>query len=388
MSGGSVRLQQELRSRSQQRTTTATFRDAFTGVQTPLDIQSGQVTVSVEAANRRMLDLTLPPRQSTFDMLSSPGGEITVVQTFRYIDNNTEPVPLGVFCVNTQAMNYTPDNSAITLQCPDRWWRITSNGFGAARSSVASNAAWQEIKRLIEAAWPNVAYPFPGWASIAGTTNPDQSATTKVGSQVWTDGDRDAAIRAMLAANALDFYFDASGLAVLRPIPTITSFTLPVWTVNPGPAGVLKDATRTRDMTDVHNVVVLSTSASDVILPIVEVANTRAPGTDPLSSLGPLGRVVLQVSDPNFRTTGQMTAAGKVILNKQLSVNVQLDAQAISNPCLDGYDVVQFVLPRGDAGTQTPAELHQIASCTIPLMPDGSQDITVRATRSTADDTV
>src|SRR6185503_4135415 len=151
--GGAVRRQ-----------TNAVFTDAFTGIQTALDVEGGSVAIDITATSRRVLSLALPPLQSTFDMLSVPGGEIAVSQMYTYIDTTTETVPLGVFCVTQQGMNYKPD-SQLTLTCPDRWWRIQSNGFGAARSSVASNAGWQEIKRLVEAAWPNASWPFPGWAS-------------------------------------------------------------------------------------------------------------------------------------------------------------------------------------------------------------------------------
>jgi hypothetical protein len=380
VSGGSLRLQQELRSGSQSRWTTASYRNPFTGVSTLLVVKGGQVTVDITATNRRMLSLELAPLQSTFDMLSVPGGEITVTQTYRYIDNTTETVPLGVFCVNTGSMTYKQDGQ-LSLTCPDRWWRVQSNGFGISRSSIASNTVWQETKRLVEGAWPNAAYPFPGWATL------NQSATAKVGSLIWSDGNRDAAIQKLLTDNNLDIYFDANGLAVLRPIPVLTLNSLPVWTVNDGPNGTLKDATRQRDLTSVHNVIVLSTSASDVILPTIEVANTRNPAVDPLSSLGPLGRVVLNYSG-NFRTTPQMRAAGVTLLNKQLSVQQQLESTSTSNPCLDGYDVLAMILPRGDLGTTRPYEQHLLSMATIPLMPEGEQQIAVRATRSTADDTV
>jgi hypothetical protein len=386
MSGGSAKLQQALRSSSQVRFTTVTHRNPFTAVNTVLDIEGGQVTVDVNAASRRVLDLTLPPKQSVFDLLSVPGSELTVTMTYRYIDNTTETIPLGVFCLNTQSMNYK-QNGSLTLRCPDRWWRITSNGFGVNRSSVASNAAWQEVKRLVEGAWPNAAYPFPGWATT-GVTNPDQSATIKVGSLVWDAGDRNVAITEILTAHNLDCYFDASGLAVLRPIPVLTSSSMPVWTVNDGANGILKDANRSRDLTTVHNVIVLSSSASDIIIANREVANTRAPGTDPLSSLGPLGRLVFNYASPLLRSAAQMDAAGKTLLNKQLSVQQQLDVITTPNPNLDGYDVIDVVLPKGDAGTIRPVERHIIDAVTIPLMPAGEQTITVRATRTTADDTV
>jgi hypothetical protein len=382
----SAQLQQVLTSSSQTRYPVVTHRNPFTAAVTTIPIVDGTVSVDVNSNVRRVLDLTLAPLQSTFDLLSVPGGELTVSLTYRFIDTTTETVPLGIFCVNTQSMGYRPDGS-ITLKCPDRWWRIQSNEFGVSRSSVASNAGWQEVKRLVEAAWPNVAYPFPGWAST-GVTNPDQSATTKVGSLVWDDGSRENAIMAILKANNLDCYFDVNGLAVLRPIPTLTTGSVPVWTIKPGTTGILKDANRTRDLTTVHNVIAITSSASDIIIAGREVANTRSPATDPLSSLGPLGRVVFNYASPLLRNAAQMDAAGKTLLNKQLTVQQQLTATSTPNPALDAYDVADIYFPLGDFGTVRPSERHILDSVTVPLMPSGDQSIGFRATRTTADDTV
>jgi hypothetical protein len=97
---------------------------------------------------------------------------------------------------------------------------------------------------------------------------------------------------------------------------------------------------------------------------------------------------VFNYASPLLRSAAQMDAAGKTLLNKQLSVQQQLDVITTPNPNLDGYDVIDVVLPKGDAGTIRPVERHIIDAVTIPLMPAGEQTITVRATRTTADDTV
>lgn len=385
MPAGSTQLQQALRSGSVvRRTSSAVFKNPFTGITTPLPIladSDSKVTIDVGAVNRRMLSLALPPSQSLFDTLAVAGGEITATQTVFYIDRSTEVAPLGVFPVTEQGMTYRPGGQ-LSLTCPDRWLNIQACGFDTARTSIASNTGSQEIKRLIEGAWSNAGWPFPGWA--AGS--PDLGATTKVGPLVWTDGDRNNAIQGLLKLNSYDAYFDASGLAVLRPSPILTSASVPVWLINPGEAGVLIDAERIRDNSVVRNVIVVSTTASDVILPIQVIANTHDPNVDPLSSLGPLGRRTKEYSD-NFRSTAQMIAAGKVQLNLQLSAQQQLSLTARSNPWLDGYDVITGILPKGD-GTTQPAEQHLIQTATIPLTPAGQQLITVRSTRPTADDTV
>lgn len=367
--------------------TTCTFKDAFTSAQTVLPVEDGNVTVDVTAAIRRTLNLNLPPLQSIYDVLAVPGGEITVTQGIRYIDGTTETVPLGVFCVDQQRMTYRPDGT-FTLTAPDRWLHVQRNAFGLNRVSVPSNAGWTEIKRLVEAAWPNAGFPFPGWATITGVTNPDQSATTKVGAQLWDDGSRETAIQNIATANSVDVRFDAQGFAVLQPIPVLTSSSTVAWTVDAAGNGVFEDGDRQRDLTLTRNAVIVSSSAADVVMTPVEVKDVHTPSSDPLSTLGPLGYVPFNFDSPLIRNTTQATAAGKTILQKQLGVQMQLSLTAAPNPALDGYDVISVVFPPGDWGTTRPTETHLIESVTIPLTPSGTQQITTRSTRTTADDTV
>jgi len=75
--------------------------------------------------------------------------------------------------VDQDAMGYGPGDS-ITLTCPDRSLIVQRNRFGVARSSVPGNKVWQEIQRLVEGAWPNAVFPFPGWSQL------DTSASAKV----------------------------------------------------------------------------------------------------------------------------------------------------------------------------------------------------------------
>lgn len=364
--------------------TTATHRDPFTAVQTVLQIEAGSsVTVDVTAMVRRTLNLNLPSLQSTYDILSVPGGEITVTQGIRFIDGTVETVPLGVFCVDQERMNYRPDGQ-ITLTAPDRYLQVQRNRFGLSRSSTASNTGSQEIKRLVEAAWPNGGFPFPGWAA----SNPYLGATTKVGSVVWDTGDRAAAIEEIAKANSLDFRFNASGLAELQPIPILTQASTPAWTVDAGVSGVMLDGDRTRDMTSFGNAVIVSSSATDVIVVPQEVKNVHAVPGDPLSTLGPLGYRPRYYTSPYIRNSAQAIAAGKTILQKVLSIAQQLSLTAVPNAALDGWDVIDVILPKGDFGTVRPTERHMIESLTVPLTPEGAQSITLRSTRATADDTV
>ncbi len=365
-------------------TSTVTHKDLITGVQTVLPIEAGStVNVDITSPIRRVLTLNLPALQSLYDVLSVPGGEITVTHTIRFIDRTVETVPVGVFCVDQEQMGYTTSGQ-IRLTAPDRYLRVQRNRFGLSRSSVASNQSWQEVKRLVEGAWPNGAYPFPGWAA----SNPDTSATTKVGPQVWADGNRATGIEAILKASSLDFRFNASGLAELQPIPILSAATSPVWTVNAGAAGVMLDGNRARDWSTAGNAVIVSSSATDIILTPVEVKDTHTPASDPMSTLGPIGYVPRYYASPLIRTTAQATAAGKTILQRILSVQQQLTLTAVPNAALDGWDVIDVIFPKGDAGTVRPSERHIVEAVTIPLTPEGVQNITLRSTRPTPDDTI
>lgn len=360
---------------------TAVYTNPFTGAATALPIKTGStVTVDVTAKNRRMLTLVMPPLQALYNTLLVPGGEITVTQTFTYIDRTTETIPLGVFQVDKESLGYRADGQ-LTATCPDRWVQVQRNRFGLNRASVPANAGWQEIKRLVEGAWPNSLFPFPGWSHV------DTSAVTHVGPLVWDDGDREAAILALCATGMLDIYFDPNGLGVLTPLPQPISSSAPVFTIDSSLSGVFLDGDRELDLTTVHNAVIVSSSASDIILTPVEVKNTHDPTSDPLSTLGPLGYRPAYYTSGVIRTTDQATNVGKTILQQQLQAAQQVSLTSIPNPALDGWDVLLVVYPPSEYGTTRPSEIQILESTTIPLTADGTQTITLRSTRATADDT-
>lgn len=359
-------------------TSTATHRDPFTGATTDLPIIDGTVTVDSTAACRRTLTLTIPPTQALWDALAAPGGEITVTQTVRYIDTSTETVPLGVFVVDQDAMGYATDGN-ISLTGRDRWVIVQRNRFGIAdalRATVPGNPTWMEIKRLVEGAWPNAKYPFPGWSQL------DQTATSKVGPRVWDDGSRENAVNT-LKDTRLQVFFDPVGKGVLRPTPVLTASTAPAWRVAAGQNGVMINADRQRDRSRTHNVVIATTSASDIYLPPSVKANTNP--NDPLSTVGPLGFVPWYLTG-NFYTKAAQDAAAVMGLSKQLGMAQQLSLENNTNAALDADDVIGVDLPWIDRSTPRPYEVHIIDSLTVPLLPSGTQQIETRSTRPTADD--
>lgn len=337
-------------------------------------VTDGKVTIDATSNVRRVLDLSLPASESTWNTLDTVGGEITVTRALRYAEGALEPVPLGVFIVDTDQLGYGPGDTIDITAAPDRWGKVQKNTLPpSGRASVPSNMAWQEIQRLVEGAWGG-SYPFPGWAQL------DKSATTKVGSILWDDGNREAAILGLCADNAVEVFFDANGLAVLRPVPTIIDSSVSVWTVDAGVAGVLLEADRTRDRTKSFNSVIVSTTASDVVFAPVEVKNTVA--GDPLSVTGPLGYMATTYSSAGLRNSAQAKAAGQVMLRKTMGVASQLSLSAVQNDALAAEDVITVIPPQIDRNTRRPAEVHIIDSITLPLTVSGDQEITTRSTVS------
>lgn len=323
-------------------------------------ILDGSVTVDATSNVRRTLNLTLAGLEATWDILDTVNGELTVTRGVRYTDGTVEWVPLGVFRVTQDALNYGSSKTLTITSAPDRWGRVQRATLPpTGRASVPSNTAWQEVQRLVEGAWSTGAATFPGWSNL------DTTATTKAGLQLWDSGDREAAILPFLTANAVECFFDASGLAVLQPVPQLSNDSTPIWTIDAGVTGVLIDADRTRDRSRAYNVVIVSTNRTDVIFAPVEVENTDP--ADPLS-VPNAGYQAIEVSLPVYNS-GQARTAGLAILNKSVGIAKQLSMQALHNDALEAGDVVDVILPKTDANLPRPSELHILDVLTIPLTP-------------------
>lgn len=355
------------------RVASATFTDLVTNTSTALDVVEGSVTEDGTSSKvRRSLSLTLPNEPSTWELLDTPAGEITVVSTMLYVDHTTEDVPLGVFRLDQDQMGYAAGGQ-LSLSCPDRWQVIARSRlpFGA-RSSVASNPVWEEIQRLVEGAFPGTS--FPGWAQL------DTSASQKTGYLLWDDGDREAALagdNGLVTANGLELFFDRQGMAVLRKLPTVTAATLPVATIAAGASGSMIDANRTRDRSQFFNAIEVSTNLSDVTFLPVTVANTDH--SDPLSIYGPLGQVAEQWSGP-FRSSVQAQAAGRARLVLRLQNAETPAVSQIPNVALDAWDAVEIVYPPSDPSLPPAGTVRAIATISHPLSLDGAQDIQSRST--------
>lgn len=369
---------------SQQKFTRLTHTNLATGVQTVLIDTSetsqtvdGAITVDATSRVRRNLTATLDGSEALWQALDTVGGEVSA---YRGIDfqGRVEWVPLGVFIVDADNMDYSPGGTISISAAPDRYGKVLKNIMASdKRGSVASNAAWQEIQRLVEGAWPGSTYPFPGWTQV------DTSATSKVGVVLYDDGNRDTVITRLCTDNAIEFFFNQQGKGVLRPVPTLTNTSPYVFSVNAGDKGVLLGADRSRDRTTVHNVIITTTAATDITFLPQQSVNNKA--GDPLSITGPLGYQPLEYSSPTLRSGPQAKKAGDAMLAKYTGAAKQLSLTALQNDALDAGDIIQVVLPKTSERIARPTELHIIDTITLPLNPNAEMEI---QTRSTVPDTL
>lgn len=348
--------------------TTLVHKNLITGVQTTIQDIDGQVGLDVTSFCRRTLTFTAPNLESLFQTLLVPGSEITVQSGVRY-GSTPELVPAGVYRIEDQSLGFAPDGTQ-QVTCYDRCLPVQMSRMGANRASVPSNTVPQEIDRLVRGAFTSTYAPFPGWSFF------DTSVTAKVGALIYDDGQRDNAITKYCTDNSLEFFTDASGGFVLRKIPTVAGM-YGTWSTVMGVNGIMIDGNRARSLKDTRNAIVLTTTASDIQMTAVEVANTNNPLTDPLSTLGPLGYQRLDYAG-NFRTTAQATAAGNTMLAQYSAAQQQVSITAVVNAALDGWDQLLVVPLVSDLGTH-PAESHIVQSYSLPLTYKSPMTITGRA---------
>jgi hypothetical protein len=178
-------------------------------------------------------------------------------------------------------------------------------------------------------------------------------------------------------------FFDRNGQAVLRPVPVLTPTSTPVWTVDAGASGVMVAAQRVTDWSNTRNVILVSTSATDVVFDPVECKDTTF--GDPLDVTGTLGYVPEEWTSPTLRNSDQARAAGLTRLRKRLGSGQTVSLSAVQNPTLDSEDVVGIQYPQIDPNVSPLTDAQILDSVTHPLKYDATQDMQTRSTRPLTD---
>lgn len=321
-----------------------------------LPINDGTVNVDAGSPVRRTASVqiassALIPWAAT-DSLAPYGNELAITLGVTYPDRSAEFVPVGRLRIDEAAIS--AGSQMITLQCSDRAKKLQEAQFLTPQQSITNRTIVSEITRLIVGALPGQV--------VANKT----SATTLASLLTWSQ-DRWGAISDMATSIGAEVIFDPTGVALIRPVPTLKS--IPVWAVDSGESGVMVSAQRTLTRQNVFNAVVARSDPADGTLPLQVIVLD----SDPKSATrwtGPFGQVPTFYTSPLITTTAQATAAANSVLARSVGSAFSVNFASVPNPALDGGDVIQIVYPTGQV------ELHMIQTLSLSLSTGAMQGTT------------
>jgi hypothetical protein len=339
-----------------------------------LPVASGSVTDSSTPGVRRQLDLELTPEpgqtvQGLFDLLSPIGTELRVRSLLHYPNNvSSETVPLGVFDVDAEDMGYAPGGT-LTVRASDKWVKIQRARFVTPYASNPLLTITAQIATLIRRALGN---DEPVTVTATST-----AMTPRV---VW-ERNMDETINNLAQSIGAWVYFDRDGRATIADLPADDA--TPSWAITSDSAGVLLDASRSRDRSKTYNMVVVTGELVDNEALFTPVVIQDQDANSPTYVAGPFGQVPYFYSSPLLTTSAQASKAGRSILARVKGLNAQLTLSTVRNHALDALDAISVSLPRERWDVPSPAvETHLVDKVVHPLTAESVQSVDTRSTRT------
>lgn len=340
----------------------ATAYSARGGQVSDLPVTSGTVTVDSQSQTRRTAtvgfgDDSLWP-QDAYSILSPIGSELKLEYGIVLPGSGIEWVPLIYGPIVDASRTRPSDNtSAIEVKVTDRSSKVAEARFDAPTQTIAGATTVSEISRLITTALPTV--------SVVDTTG-----STKVAPQLdiererWADG-----IEKLADSISAEVLADTTGNFLIRPQPALTDPT--VWVVTAGDGGILVTEADQYSRDLVYNRVVASGQRVDGTPPVYAVSSDNDPDS-PTYISGPFGIKTRFYASPLLTTVPQCQSAADTLLARVTGRHLNVSFEVIVNPALEAGDVIQLVV-------DDRSEIHIIDQVSIPLAPDGVQQIKTRS---------
>lgn len=302
-----------------------------------LQLKSGSVSVDQAARVRRKATLEVIGSPSDYAAICTDGALIEASHGLWY-GNESETVPVfaGELIDGTQQLG----DGTISFACADLWTWIMRCRFVTPYSPTSSLTRRAVIAAVVLAARP-------------GTTITDTATDTgTVGTAVWEDSRGDCIID-LATAGLMEAFFAPDGSFIIRDQATLTSS--PVWSITSGQGGTLKSASRRRPKNRLYNSVQVKPSAADgsqtwaaQTATITDTASPRHPNY--------IGLSTYKYANPTIPTA----AAALAVATRKLALfegdSETLSLGAVSNPALEGGDVVRVVTPTIN---EEPAQIFQ-----------------------------
>lgn len=333
-----------------------------------LPFYAGQVDVDGGKQIRRTLTgLQTDATPETWDLLSPLGTELRAFRGFRYLNNDTDEVPLGRFVVPNLEETYGDNWDGQIGSAPDRFDLVRKARFTLPRAVPAGVSIVDTIADLI--------------SEVLGTVTVTATSTAVTPSPLLFERDRAKAIADMCASIGADVLIGPDGTPFVRDAPQLADD--PVWQVTIGDDGTLYRATRQRSYERTYSGVVASAGQIDGALPFTPVTVWDTNPDSPTYHLGPFGEVPYFLTSALLGGTAQASTAAEVRLRDVTAIRNQLTLEAECNPALEDGDTITVTLPARSWGGFPTVERHLVRAFTVPLLPSGVQRI---ETVSTAPD--
>lgn len=274
------------------------------------------------------------------DPLAPFGVELMVFVGVTYNDGSTERVPAGVFRLQVAQSS----SGQVTLTGVDRSMVIANNLNQQPYTIAPSTPLDTAIQTYLLSKYPNL--PFVADSAAHTTYTPPTPTVYLEGTKT---GDPWKNMQDLAAANGRELYFDATGQAVLRVVPTPISAPI-VWNYSSlRPDNLHLGAVHTMDTTNVKNVWVVEGAGSWFTFAgqLVGPTSYTISVTDPTSPIYPdpqgFGVRPDVVSTSQAGTIDQVQAMATGLAMAGAQGADQVTFKAVPHPAHEPGDVVHFL---------------------------------------------
>lgn len=307
------------------------------GTGQPLTLVSGTVQCDATAKIRRTAPLIIDGGSAIYDLVSTPGARLQVNHGFVWSSSSKELVPV-ITGELSQAAQQLGDGT-VQLTLADLWQKLDAEQFLTAYTPSTTASRASEIAAAVTAAVPGTT-----------VTNTASNTGTVGTTQTWS-GSRADMVAALATDGGAEAFFLPDGNFRVRDVPLVTA--TPAWDVAPRDGGVLTNLQRTRPLDRLYNTVVVTPAALDgsqtwtqVVVQITDTTDPRHPSK--------IGTRPYFWSSPSIMSSAEAIAAGKALLNRTLGSTETLALDAISNPALEGGDVLTVTNITDDGDVPAP----------------------------------
>lgn len=339
-----------------------------TGVQTPLIIVDGNVTVQDTDIRRTATISALDPTgtltpSTASDLIAPNGNEFSLFRGVTFEATGlTELAPLGVFRIMDAKIYDSGAGFKIDIEGSDRAVKVQLAKFTQELAIPAGTGYGTAIATVIAGGYPGVTFNF------VATSSTTPALYFKTGDDRW------AAARKMAQSIGCDLYFDALGICTLTPVPVLSSASVAVATYAEGPTSMLLYLNRRLTAQGVYSHVIGSGENNSTTAPVRAEALDTNPAS-PTYYLGPFGDVVdtSLLGSSLITSASQCQAAVNARLQKVVGFPDLVEMQGIVNAAHEVGDVIQITRARSKVNSK-----YLIDKCTIPMTQDRPMAISCR----------